>query len=964
MGTVLETGWLSGNMYVQRDGQNDLKITCVCIFINIVFSELVKGDIMIEEEPPEGLDDLRKRRLAYFETLNQTSHQKPQHSSTVSSQDKTIGSDLHESLKEKAADIHGYEDHMHELKLEYERIKSKDNITKSTPIEVESADTRTDYVTRKMETNGFNGTGEKEPAKKLDSASEKVIPQFPLKTSSFYFSNLEDKHSKTKHEVDKPVPMANSEHGLLKTDTSDSLDAYNETVERLIRATREEILGNKVSDDIWTNFHKESNFVDEQKRHEQSTEKPNTKNSLELQYAAENGWNKVQPKPFPKHFNRSLSETGTYENAHLDMNSNTVKGYEFENSNKRYREHRSSFSTVYDSRHMYSTGAPVKATHQSKDTQKNLNSSKVEEIFSSRQVTHSQIHRNAFMQESQEFDPIRVVGDSLEQSQDLSELGLATHRPESDKTDEIKVEAGDINLGDIVSKELRTVLGEEKFNQFLMNAKRDIDYLHQDKSNENSARKERTPRLLKEKSAKSNKPTSKPKEVEEDHPKSILKNRDNIQQSEGVTRDKTCMQMSVLESHEIHGSIHGSQDFTPRQAYGDAVESLIGEFMLTKYPDKNNRLTSNPAYKTTLLKSEKNVAEEGNKMTVPALDLEEVPKSESPRPKLNRPKHETPTIYQDIPEPAIAHKEKCSNSNLRSLPGKNYEQVTVPRNVAFSANEIYNQAYGAMYPGQAPMTSSHYNTGPVVTHEPYGSPPPSTAFHVPVTPTTPVRLNPVSQTYMHPEQFPNHSGFVNYAENFSSYANFSPQQSYSGDNAQIPHPPGRQGPPVAVSVPYSTGYASAPSDFVSFAPTSGHRFSTPVMVPEQSFHMPHPPSSATMPISQIMNQPNVSVPYSHSQGIPVSYPYQYPVVLNHTALNEVGHEIYNSYTETEPGVQVYKPHPPTSIGAQVYQPVSETIDTKDTRPNQYQQPPSTPTTSNAEVQTDRQDTPVNDEKGK
>jgi hypothetical protein len=52
--------------------------------------------------------------------------------------------------------------------------------------------------------------------------------------------------------------------------------------------------------------------------------------------------------------------------------------------------------------------------------------------------------------------------------------------------------------------------------------------------------------------------------------------------------------------------------------------------------------------------------------------------------------------------------------------------------------------------------------------------------------------------------------------------------------------------------------------------------------------------------------------------------------------------------------QVFIPRPPTSLGAQVYQPGHTTYKKHEVKTEESQQPPPTPSTSNAEVQTDRE----------
>ncbi|XP_053384332.1 uncharacterized protein LOC123535673 isoform X2 [Mercenaria mercenaria] len=926
---------------------------------------------MDEEEPAEGLNDLRKKRLAYFETLNQTEKECEQLFDSDRRKfdvSRRKNGDLLEAVlsdkQHKADDISYYKNRADKTEHGTENVSDKvgSSIINDSEMRFEKEETSfiAGHINTELQDLSLNGFREKQTVDtvqvvktKSDSKAvkdkEHKTDLHHLKTSSFYFSNPEHEQAEVKHETDK---------------NSDGLDAYNETVERLIRATKEEILGIKVSDDIWTNFRKKKGDTTKDIVHDKTNEMSD-RTKMQSDVTAQIDWNNASTKKTPRDFRRSFSETGCNENAQKDHNDNMMKGYEHNRkSNIMHREHRSSFSNSYDSRPIFSHSEPAQKFHHDpgeNQTRKSSNSSKIEEIFSSRQIMHSQIPNSAFTQESREFETIKqVTSNSVNQSCDFSDLGLSTHRPESERTDKAKVEADDINLGDTVTKELRTLLGEEKFNQFLMKAKRDIDDLHQDRSNENSARKDKTPRLVKDKPVKPSKHAVS-SELKADQPKSILKNKDSVVQKTDIgTKDQARKQRSLSESKEVHSStfIHDSNDFTPRRTDAEAVENLIGEFVLAKdISDTSKRLTSNPAYKKKTAEEKTTEVEENVKNTVPALNLEDINKSESPRPKLNRPKHEPPTIYQERSEKDVEQHEKKLDRDVKPNTSKNYEQVTVPRNVAFSANEIYNQAYGAFYPGQAPLVSPNFHGGSVI-HPQYSSPP-GTAYNGPLTPSTPVIPSHVIQT-VHPDQFPSQGGHTNYSEEFNSFKNFS-HQAYGSDRPQIPHPPGQQGLPM--NVPHNSVYASTP-DFRSFAPTNVQRFAAPVLSSEQPFHVPHPPQTS-MPLSQSFNQTNVPVPSSNSQGIPFNYPYQYPVGIDQNMAAIVsGPKVFPPYLPVGIGSQVFTPHPPTSLGAQIYQPgyvaPPSTSKAKDVRQDMSQQPPPTPTTSNVEVQTDREEITANE----
>lgn len=916
---------------------------------------------MAEEESAEGLDDLRKKRLAYFETLNQSKGNSQ--SQSASGEKIPYISKYNNSENDKGGTLQ-------RLYTNGETINNKDGVQseKSQVIHTDNFTNNSKFVAKEYEkssagdelaelgnssVNNFKEKEAKEVVNMLETNAKekhqkhyrlnqnKAPPdQLPLKTSSFYMSSPEhDSHDHvgTKSKGNRQIPNVDNK--------SDGLDAYNETVERLIRATKEEILGVSVSDDIWARFRKnESDGKDHEtvpKRHLKQNEK-----KAQSDFPAQSVLNNTRTDNTVKGFRRSLSETDSHEIA--QNHGNLEKGLEYKQSNVKHREHRSSFSHSNESRPMYSSSEPVQRFyHAPEETRKSSNTAKIEEIFSSRQLTHSQLPNKALIQESQEFELVQeVVSDIVDKSEDMSELGLSTHRPDSERNDDVRVEADDINLGDTVTKELRNLLGEDKFNQFLMKAKRDIDELHQG-SNENSARKDRTPRLLKDKPTNTTKHVTKSKEFKEDQPKSILKNRETVSNTDTTSIEK---KRSFSESKEVHCNIRDSSDFTPRQTDAEAVENLIGEYMLTKdHQDKNNRLTSNPAYKVKKNVEIKKV-ENNTKISVPALDLEDVSKSESPRPKLNRPKYEPPTIYQDRTEKVPEHKEKYSEKDLKTSTNKNYEQITVPRNVAYSANEIYNQAYGGYFSDQVPLTSPHFHHGPVARGQ--FDTPPGTVYNVPLTPSTPVGSSPLAQTLIHTEQFTSQGGTFNLKEEFSSYKDFSRQHSYSSDKVLIPHPPNHQGLPA--NLPYSSVHTNN-SDYRGCSVSNVQRFAAPVMaVTDQPLHIPHPPPMS-VPFGQGLGQPNAPVPMSYAEGVPLSLPYQYATVMDQNlATHGAGPAVFPGYHPVGAGNQPLKPHPPTSVGAQLYQqghvimPVAIR-----SREHRHSEIPSTPTTSNAEVQTDR-----------
>ncbi|KAL4224638.1 hypothetical protein ACF0H5_015336 [Mactra antiquata] len=936
---------------------------------------------MDNDSQDSGLDDLRKKRLAYFQT--------PYNAETISSEktvtyDNTPFSADFKSSTNAAGSIHAING-----------IDVK-NVSHNTPVDSLQLSYSVD-VNRNRD----------------DSLS------VPLRTSAFYFANPE---KKTKRQESENHHKAKEE--------SDGLDAYNETVERLIKATKEEILGQKASDDIWKKFikddiddnmHSKSMPKDDDQNNSYSasaTTKQSTWRNTSGEAADKREESNLVPKddqnysysdftnrkskefalgnsaadfPNKRGFESSAKQRDVNENLMTNARETLAKNTDYELT----RAQIPSFS-AYEPQPHFSSGEPSQRHHgEQKEAQKSYTTSKVEEIFSSRQITQSHVPRSVSFVESQEFEPIKEVSESVQQSLDLSELGLSTHRPESEREYNLKVAAEEMNLGDTVTKELRTVLGEEKFQEFLMKAKRDLADLHQD----SSGRKDKTPRLIKDAQMK-NKPetpksksdVSKSKSSEFEKPKSILKNSTNFQRSESVSSDKgqvtanshtsdVKQKRSNSDSFSARSSI---QDFTPRLNDGDAVENMIGEYVLNKPDNADKRDHSEP------------IPTEDSPVVVPKLDLAGVSKPDASRPKLNRPKNVPPTIYQDRQQ---EQDQNETDKEVKLSASKNYDQVTVPRNVAFSADEIYNQAYKGILGSQHQLNASngHFqNFQNEPRHQGSWVPSSGTVPIMPMTPTTPVNhiQNPIAF-----DQSQKLSNFLNYSGNYGShrdhYLRQSSHSSTVSDNIAIPHPPNQGGHTPQMNL--NSAYPNY-SDQRHYNVPMDPRHSVSVLGPQQPMFVPHPPTSNPSTSSSML----VSSSQTGPIGIPLSNAYQYPVVMmSPTATSGIEGQFFYPQPSMPPnmgpqvgqpsfmppnmgsqmvqsstmppgfgshiahpgsmppnvGIQMGQSHQMTNGGAQLYNSSQDSsmknkqIEVK----AEVHHPPATPSTSNVEVQTDRED---------
>ena len=807
----------------------------------------------MERKPPEALDDIRKKRLAYFETsVNQSSSEnilkndlevaganhpgkglplkvrEPQSSKTLPQTDKRNES-LSQSEYIKSESVE-----------QYRVLKETVAFTPELNSKVEVAQYGKEIDNR---LNNRNNDIKRTLGAKTDYIEDKARSN--LKTTSFFVSadGIENDHHSS-HNINgsyndmvqaeaKETIQLENENEVRDSRHVHYDDGYNETVERLIKATKEELLGKQVEDDIWLKYRKE----------QKDTNAPPVKGNLAMRRDSE----------------PVLQEAPVYSSLEPRRHSVIVNN----------------------------------AT----------NPGTIDDIFQSN-LTQSAFHTNLSLNESH-----KSLNSKVDKSETLDDLGLSTHRPDTGKAvQELTIETHGIKLNESLTRQLKYALGEEKFNEFVEKSKKDIDVLQQERV---SARGESGKRI-----------TEKPD-------KSI---------HESVS-EETVNKPAVIPSEKKQIAAVVPEDFAPRND-GDAVHDLIGEHLLKK-KEPRQKLTSNPAYKQKSVDASEGLDNSKSsipKKVVPELNLTSV--NTSPRPLLNRPKHEPYNIYQ---EKANKQTDKKIENRVEPLEktvnsaAKNYEQVTVSRNVMYSADEIYFQAYGK-YPenyiespsvpespqgmqisqqathvlvntqGTAaipkgilvnqqgvPVTPHEVGIAPTVPMSPHAMP--MSPHGIPITPhsissagvTTsynmsmspqyspslnPAAIIPVSVHSAVPAQkhynVPVPPHFIN--GHFSSgsdnrglagFVSTPPQSPLNTGSMQMPHPP-MQPPPTYVQsqqIPVYSTALSAPSTPHYGVPATP-QFATGGFPPE---HQWMPPTS--------MQQ---GVPH---QGYPVAYSYPYPVMV-------------------------------------------------------------------------------------
>ena len=805
----------------------------------------------MEHKTPEALDDIRKKRLAYFATSvkqppSENTLKNASEAVTTQHQDK----ELTHSRGEQSYESDDKNENFEQLKYTKTKNVEQDTILRETAeslsnnkVEVEKYGKdkhgKDDYWISNRDNDIKRASGAK-----TDYIEDKARSN--LKTSSFFFSanGTEKDNDLMGKNVDRNVGYYEDEQAKAKetiklpdkNEVRDPKrvhyeDGYNETVERLIKATKEELLGKQVEDDIWSKYRKEQ-----------------------------------------------TDTAVTPLNRNLDVRRDS--------------------EPVIQDPPVYSHLEPRRHSVIVNSAQ-NQTSGTVDNIFQSSQAQGA-VQPNMSVNESHQTFNINV-----NQSEDLSDLGLSTHRPEiGTEVKELTIETHGINLNESLTRQLRYALGEDKFKEFVEKSRKDIDVMQQERV-----------------SARSEKGKQKPS-------KNVDKDKD-----EKVFNDtKTNIKPTSIPTEKTPKVTTAKEDYTPRND-GDAVHDLIGEHILKK-KEPRQKLTSNPAYRQKSVDTVESLdsakAAVPKKGFVPELNLSGV--NTSPRPLLNRPKHEPFNIYQ---EKTKQSDKKIENrvepkDTLVSSVAKNYEQVTVSRNVMFSADEIYFQAYGK-YPQhqKESQESSHgaqiarqvaqemvktqgANAVPkgvlvnqqgiaVSAHDiqmahhavpmsPHAmSMTPHGIHHVPSSAATqqyppnfnPAEMMPVSIHSTMPPQKPynvpppphfinGHFTTVPDSRAMVGFAPTPPQSPLISGSIQMPHPPS-QPPPTYVQsqqTPTHSTNISAPTTPHYVMPATPH-FAT----------VPYPPDQKWMPPTH-----GDQTGYPMPQGIPhpgysVAYPYPYPVMM-------------------------------------------------------------------------------------
>lgn len=219
---------------------------------------------------------------------------------------------------------------------------------------------------------------------------------------------------------------------------------------------------------------------------------------------------------------------------------------------------------------------------------RNSGENKIESLFSSRRWTSACEVNTSSLNDSVEVDKVSAFSSTV----DFDDLGLSTHRPESNvNAENVQLQKQSISLENVLSgqkaEELKDLLGEEKYREFVQKSERDLNMLH-------------------------------------------------------------CQQS--LESPLLSSGYSGE-----RKGERASRKAII-----------TPRNVPTPPYTQT---------------------YSNLKQGSSPcrRLRSNSPKMVS-KMFQDIPQ---------NNHAKETAMSKNYEQVVVPHNVTFSADEIYRQAYGS-----------------------------------------------------------------------------------------------------------------------------------------------------------------------------------------------------------------------------------------------------------------------------
>ncbi|KAK3585426.1 hypothetical protein CHS0354_020143 [Potamilus streckersoni] len=414
--------------------------------------------------------------------------------------------------------------------------------------------------------------------------------------------------------------------------------------------------------------------------------------------------------------------------------------------------------------------------------------------------------------ESQEVEAIPL----FQKSVDLSELGLCTHRPESDRfTDEQRVDDPVNLLDDIMSEELRNALGEEKYREFLAKSMKDLSELQKERnSDRSSSRKDKSHSSHKgEKTTDKEKLTGKSSVQLQTSPARKLEIREtakmNLQSKSDLNKSKSLQTKEKFEKKEVS---HPVKERDKEDGNGDTHHDSLSK--------------------------------------------------DSPRPKLNRPKFSPPSIWQNSMEWSQSGSDGRKDGSLTPVTPtqtgylRNYEQITVPRNVSFSSDEIYQQAYGmnvygGLYSGAGipisphsphPYMSNHFFHPGGVPFSPMG---PSNVYMNPMTPTA-------TNTVMNPQfMFNQYSMNVSHSVRESADKGYFPiMNAFNGDSSSpipVPRPPNKSYPGEKLT-PNEKHQGDANGMFFATHPPTprseqlnsfqGQMFPYPVMVPVL---IPHPP---------------------------------------------------------------------------------------------------------------------------
>ncbi|OWF51484.1 uncharacterized protein LOC110449096 [Mizuhopecten yessoensis] len=279
---------------------------------------------------------------------------------------------------------------------------------------------------------------------------------------------------------------------------------------------------------------------------------------------------------------------------------------------------------------------------------------------------------------------------------------------------------------------------------------------------------------------------------------------------------------------------------------------------------------------------------------------------ESARPLLNRPK------YDPIRNVFQQNEEEKDNNSTTSGP-RNYEQVNVPRNVVFSASQIYQQAYkGGHIPGYEGMPPSMYPyhpemaMNPAVMHmtgHPYGNMYDSMQ-HNPYYNHMPFQGPPAS---------PVHGSFM-----YPYYPMQGPIPSLPGGPPGMPHPSEQGGPAVDAYLQQLSARS-----YQSYNGSDAHMYN-------------QYPTSYT-PLSKVPHPPDSKMSSSKKPPLPNSTGLKSPSVQG-MKMGQLPTQMFYPQEQYPPTSQALHPHPfsqpqPTSA------PGSQSTNIPELHPNYIQQPP-------------------------